>query len=81
VTGRDKADYRLRIGAAAARRDTEPGELVDRWRQQGIPCGPPDQIAETMTDLERVGVSRYYLQWIDLDDIDGLRTTWDALRS
>jgi alkanesulfonate monooxygenase SsuD/methylene tetrahydromethanopterin reductase-like flavin-dependent oxidoreductase (luciferase family) len=81
VTGRDKADYRLRIGAAAARRDTEPGELVDRWRQQGIPCGPPDQIAETMADLERVGVSRYYLQWIDLDDIDGLRTTWDALRS
>jgi alkanesulfonate monooxygenase SsuD/methylene tetrahydromethanopterin reductase-like flavin-dependent oxidoreductase (luciferase family) len=80
VTGRDEADYRLRIGAAAARRDTEPGELVDRWRQQGIPCGPPDKVAETITDLERVGVSRYYLQWIDLDDIDGLRTTWEALR-
>jgi F420-dependent oxidoreductase-like protein len=80
VTGRDEADYRLRIGAAAARRDTEPDELVDRWRQQGIPCGPPDQIAETMADLERVGVSRYYLQWIDLDDIAGLRTTWEALR-
>jgi alkanesulfonate monooxygenase SsuD/methylene tetrahydromethanopterin reductase-like flavin-dependent oxidoreductase (luciferase family) len=79
ITGRDEADFRDRVGQAAAARDTEPKELLDRWKTAGLPVGPPDQVAETMADLERVGVTRYYLQWLDLDDRDGLEMTWSAL--
>lgn len=80
ITGRDESDFRQRLSRAAAERDTDPDRLLERWTEGGIPVGPPAAISETMAAFERVGVSRYYLQWIDLDDRDGLEMTWDVLR-
>jgi alkanesulfonate monooxygenase SsuD/methylene tetrahydromethanopterin reductase-like flavin-dependent oxidoreductase (luciferase family) len=80
VTGRDEADFRERLARAAASRDVEPDALLDRWTQSGVPAGPPETVAETMAGLEAVGVSRYYLQWLDLSDRDGLDATWEALQ-
>ncbi|HVR31577.1 MAG TPA: LLM class flavin-dependent oxidoreductase [Acidimicrobiia bacterium] len=80
VTGRDESDFRQRLTRAAVERDTDPDRLLERWTESGIPVGPPAAISETMAALERVGVSRYYLQWIDLEDRDGLEMTWDVLR-
>ena len=79
ITGRDEADFRERLGRAAAARDTDPDELLSRWKGAGLPVGPPDQVAETMAGLERIGVTRYYLQWLDLDDREGLEMTWEVL--
>lgn len=79
ITGRDEADFRNRLGTAAAERDIEPDVLLERWTKAGIPVGPPEQVAETLAALERIGVNRYYLQWLDLDDREGLEMTWKAV--
>ncbi|HSJ28247.1 MAG TPA: LLM class flavin-dependent oxidoreductase [Acidimicrobiia bacterium] len=81
VTGRDEADFRRRLTRAAADRDLDPDALLDRWTQAGVPVGPPDVVSEAMAKLEAVGVSRYYIQWLDLDDRDGLEVTWGALQA
>jgi len=80
ITGRDESDFRQRLIRAANERDTDPDRLLERWTDSGIPVGPPAAISEVMAALGRVGVSRYYLQWIDLDDREGLEMTWDVLR-
>ena len=80
ITGQDEADFRQRLSRAAMERDADPDALLKRWTEAGIPVGPPDRVKETLAALERVGVNRYYLQWIDLDDREGLETTWEAVR-
>lgn len=80
ITGKDEADFRSRLERMAVQRDTDPDTLLEKWRANGIPVGPPDRVRATMAALERVGVDRYYLQWIDLDDRDGLETAWEAVR-
>ncbi len=46
----------------------EPEEL----RQHGLVVGTPEQFRAQLADYERVGVQRIMLQWLDLDDLDGL---------
>jgi alkanesulfonate monooxygenase SsuD/methylene tetrahydromethanopterin reductase-like flavin-dependent oxidoreductase (luciferase family) len=79
-TGADDADYRSRIADAASSRNVTVGELETRLGDRGIPFGPPDRVAETITALEQVGAELWYLQWIDLEDRDGLDATWEGLR-
>lgn len=80
ITGRDESDFQGRLKRMAAERDTDPHTLLERWQNNGIPVGPPDQVRATLAALERAGVDRYYLQWIDLDDRDGLETAWEAVQ-
>lgn len=80
ITGKDRSDFRGRLERMAAERDTDPESLLDRWRGNGIPVGAPDEVRETVAALERAGVNRYYLQWIELADRDGLETAWKAVR-
>lgn len=80
-TGRDASDVRERLASAAARRDLSPDDLEERLREHGIPVGPPDRIGEALAGLSDAGVSHWYLQWIDLDDRDGLEATWQGVRS
>ena len=80
ITGADSADFRGRLERAAGERDTDPDSLLERWRSNGIPVGSPDEVRAALSGLERAGVNRYYLQWIDLDDREGLETTWEAVR-
>jgi tRNA (Thr-GGU) A37 N-methylase len=40
----------------------------------------PDRLAEQIAALVEAGVQRVYLQWLDLDDLEGMRDTVDAVR-
>jgi alkanesulfonate monooxygenase SsuD/methylene tetrahydromethanopterin reductase-like flavin-dependent oxidoreductase (luciferase family) len=46
-----------------------PAEL----RQRGLVIGTPDELSEQLTRLAEAGVQEVMLQWLDLDDIDGLQ--------
>lgn len=81
LVGRDESEFRARLGKAAAARKTEPDELLRRWTDAGIPVGPPERVKETLAALERAGVSRYYLQWLDLDDRAGLEAAYEVVSS
>lgn len=79
VAGRDRTEYEDRLSESARARGEEPEAIERRWRESGVPHGTPAQIAETMASLEAVGVTRFYLQWLDLSDLSGLDPTWQAL--
>jgi len=38
------------------------------------------QVTVPVAALEEAGVQRVYLQWLDLDDLEGMRDTVDAVR-
>ncbi|HSL26680.1 MAG TPA: TIGR03560 family F420-dependent LLM class oxidoreductase [Acidimicrobiia bacterium] len=66
----------LRLGellaAAAAFRNLGVPELVERWEKAGVPMGSAERTAEALAALEAVGVGKYYLQWLDVTDRDGI---------
>jgi alkanesulfonate monooxygenase SsuD/methylene tetrahydromethanopterin reductase-like flavin-dependent oxidoreductase (luciferase family) len=51
---------------------TKGERSADDLRQRGVIVGTPQQMAEQLHQLEQAGVQRVMLQWIDLDDIEGL---------
>jgi F420-dependent oxidoreductase-like protein len=68
--GRDEAEFRRR--AAAIGRD--PGEL----RKYAM-AGLPQQARATLGRFQEVGVSRVYLQFLDVDDLDHLDVAMEVL--
>jgi len=81
LVGVDDADYRRRLEAAAAVRDDEPEELERRWVSHSIPLGPPSRVAESLAGLREAGVTKFYVQHLDLSDLSGLDRTFEVLRS
>jgi F420-dependent oxidoreductase-like protein len=57
--------------ATVARRAEALGRQPDELRSSGV-AGTPDQAAEKLAALEAQGVTRVYLQVLDLDDLDHL---------
>jgi alkanesulfonate monooxygenase SsuD/methylene tetrahydromethanopterin reductase-like flavin-dependent oxidoreductase (luciferase family) len=57
---------------AAGRRNITSDEMRQRWDASGVIYGTPTSVAERMAELEEAGVERFYLQWLDLTDYDGL---------
>jgi len=51
---------------------TKGERSADDLRQRGVIVGTPAQMAEQLKQLDQAGVQRVMLQWIDLDDIEGL---------
>jgi len=45
---------------------------ADELRQRGLIVGTDPQMVDQLGKLEEVGLQRVMLQWLDLDDIDGL---------
>ncbi len=45
----------------------------DELRQRGIIIGVGEEIREQLAGLADAGVQRVMLQWLDLDDLDGLK--------
>ena len=80
LVGIDDADYRRRLEAAAAARNDEPEELERRWASHGIPLGPPSRVAETLAGLEEAGITKFYVQHLDLADLTDLDQTFRVLR-
>jgi F420-dependent oxidoreductase-like protein len=69
VFGRDAAEVERnfsKVGSLAA------GNLSDDWREHRVIVGEPNAIVEQLGKLEQIGIYRVMLQWLDLDDLDGL---------
>lgn len=64
VFGKDDAALKEKIAAR--------GRTVEQLRERGIIVGSADQVAEQLAELSKAGVQRVMLQWLDLDDLDGL---------
>ena len=56
----------------ATMRKIDVPELRQRWDNNGVPYGTVEQVQEKLASLADVGVSKYYLQWLRLEDSDGL---------
>jgi alkanesulfonate monooxygenase SsuD/methylene tetrahydromethanopterin reductase-like flavin-dependent oxidoreductase (luciferase family) len=80
ITAPDRRAFDERLARDAATRDVEPAALLEKWRAAGIPVGPPEEVAETLAAYESVGINRYYLQWLDVADREGLNMTWDVVK-
>jgi F420-dependent oxidoreductase-like protein len=48
------------------------GRTIQAARERGLIVGTPNEIREQVEEFERAGVQRLMLQWLDLDDLDGL---------
>lgn len=80
LVGRSDADYQERLGKAAGSRDMSPDDLEKRYTDNGFFVGTPGRVAESVAALEEAGVERVYVQWLDLDDSDGMRDTVSIVR-
>lgn len=80
VVGRTDAEYRENLAAVATEMNVTSDELEALLRERGEPYGTPSQARETIAALEEVGVSKWYVQWLDINDVDGFARTIDVLR-
>jgi len=64
VFGKDDAALKGKIAAR--------GRTLEQLRERGIVVGTANEIVEQLGKLSEAGVQRVMLQWLDLDDIDGL---------
>jgi alkanesulfonate monooxygenase SsuD/methylene tetrahydromethanopterin reductase-like flavin-dependent oxidoreductase (luciferase family) len=71
VFGRNHAALKEKIAA----RKRSLGEL----HQRGIVAGDANQVKEQIKALEEVGLQRVMLQWLDLDDLEGLEALAKAV--
>jgi len=58
---------------------TERNQKADYLRSRGVLVGVGEEIKEQLVDLEKAGLQRVMLQWLDLDDLDGLSALADAV--
>jgi alkanesulfonate monooxygenase SsuD/methylene tetrahydromethanopterin reductase-like flavin-dependent oxidoreductase (luciferase family) len=77
--GSDDAEYQHLMRRAAEERDLTVAELVERFDEGGVPHGTPDRLGETFSELTQVGVTRVYLQHLDLSDLSPLEPLWAAV--
>ncbi|HLF43018.1 MAG TPA: hypothetical protein VJA46_05760 [Acidimicrobiia bacterium] len=80
VVGRNEAEYRDRLHAESARVGMDPFRLEGEWQADGTIFGFGEQMVERQGALTNVGMDRYYLQWLDLRDLHGLKDMLDCLR-
>lgn len=80
IVGRDETAYQERLSRSAARRGVTPEEIEKRYVDSGLLVGTPQRVAETVAALEEAGVQRIYVQWLDLEDLDGMRDSVTIVR-
>jgi alkanesulfonate monooxygenase SsuD/methylene tetrahydromethanopterin reductase-like flavin-dependent oxidoreductase (luciferase family) len=51
----------------------------DELRVRGIVVGSASQVREQLHELEEAGLQRVMLQWLDLDELDGLESLAKAI--
>jgi alkanesulfonate monooxygenase SsuD/methylene tetrahydromethanopterin reductase-like flavin-dependent oxidoreductase (luciferase family) len=79
LTSPDRSRYRARLEAIASRRGKDTDELEAAWIAEGVPMGSPEQTREMIRALEAVGVSTFYIQHLDLDDLSNLEDAMTVL--
>lgn len=70
--GRDEAELRRKL---------EGRPPAEELRARGLIVGTPEQVQEQVAALGEAGVQRLMLQWLDLDDLEGLAALAEALRA
>jgi F420-dependent oxidoreductase-like protein len=64
VFGKDEVTLREKIAGR--------GQSPEQLQQDGVVVGNLDQVKQQLQELERVGLQRVMLQWLDLDDLESL---------
>ena len=64
IFGKDPAALREKIAVR--------GRTFEQLRERGIIVGDAAQVVDQLEQLARAGCQRVMLQWLDLDDLDGL---------
>jgi alkanesulfonate monooxygenase SsuD/methylene tetrahydromethanopterin reductase-like flavin-dependent oxidoreductase (luciferase family) len=72
VIGQNQADYEEMLHLEAARRGLDAAGLEASFKEKAVPSGPVSVVAEQLASLEKIGVSKVYVQWLDLSDLEGL---------
>ncbi len=67
--GRDETELRAKL----------KGRSPDELRGRGVIVGTPGAVVEQVGTLAEAGASRIMLQWLDLDDLDGLEALASAV--
>ncbi|MFQ5596043.1 MAG: LLM class F420-dependent oxidoreductase, partial [Anaerolineae bacterium] len=71
IFGRDDAEVRQKLDAR--------GRTADELRRLGVVVGTGTEIVDQLEHLAEAGVQRVMLQWLDLDDLDGLEALAQAV--
>ncbi len=74
-----RAEYEAVLNERARHRDMDVAELEERWRKAFVPAGTPEQVAETLAAYEAVGVSRYYVQFVEVPSPTVLEEAFAAI--
>jgi alkanesulfonate monooxygenase SsuD/methylene tetrahydromethanopterin reductase-like flavin-dependent oxidoreductase (luciferase family) len=69
VFGRDASDVAQKVSYR-----TQNKRDAKQLHQNGVIVGTAAEIQDQLSELEDAGVERVMLQWLDLDDIDGLQS-------
>lgn len=64
---------------AAVQAQLESNESIDGLRERGVVVGTANAVVEQLGKLAEAGAQRVMLQWMDLDDLDGLAALADAV--
>lgn len=64
---------------AAVNGQLEGNQSIDALREHGVVVGTANAIVEQLGKLAEAGVQRVMLQWMDLDDLDGLAALAEAV--
>lgn len=67
IFGKDESQLQERVAERTGGKFT-----IEELQDQGRVVGTPNQMADQLNELAEAGVQRIMLQWLDLDDIDGL---------
>ncbi len=67
--GEDESEVLQKISARIYARLT-----LDQFRQRGAMVGTASQLVEQLGKWGEAGIQRVMLQWLDLDDLDGLES-------
>ncbi len=51
---------------------TASSRTLEEWRELGAVVGNGGQVREQLQEVEQAGIQRVMLQWLDLDDLEGL---------
>lgn len=70
--GRTKKELREKLEAHS--------QSADELRKRGFLIGAGEQVKEQLADLEKTGLQRVMLQWMDLEDLQGLAALAKAVR-
>ena len=69
--GRDDADLEKKLSFR--------NRTIEQLHQRGIVAGTPSQVKEQLQRLDEAGLQRIMLQWLDLDDLDGMEAFAKAI--